>query len=134
MSRKGHIYKIQMCHIFKRFLLIISKVEILKIIEMNYITCNHGGTHAGQVEPTSTIELPMSRIEALQAERHSTGSLETFAQFFLHWAWLKTRCPKRCSRHALIVFAYATFEAVWKLYPTNSASRLLPYQVRLVFS
>ncbi len=74
---------------------------------MSYITCNRGGTHAGQVEPASTIELPVSRIEALQAERHSTGSLETFAQFFLHWAWLKTRCPKRCSRPALIVFAHA---------------------------
>ncbi len=107
MSRKGHIYRIQVCHISKPFLLIISKVEILKIIEMDYITCNRGGKHAGQVEPASTIELPMSRIEALQAERHSTGSRGAFAQFFLHWAWLKTRCPRRCSRPALIVFARA---------------------------
>ncbi len=35
------------------------------------------------------------------------SSLETFAQFFLHRAWPKTRGPERGFRSALIVVAHA---------------------------
>ncbi len=57
----------------------------------------------GRVEPASPIELTTFWTEALRARRSCASSLETFTQYFLHRAWLKTRGPESGSRSALIV-------------------------------
>ncbi len=69
------------------------------------LTCTCVGIHPGRIEPASPISLTTSRMEALQARRSCTSSLNTFTQSFLHRAWPKTRGPEIGSISALIVVA-----------------------------
>ncbi len=77
---------------------LLAKVASLYLIYL--YTCRHS---PGWVQSASSVELPTSRMEALQARWTCTSSLETFTNSFFHPAHPKTQSPHGGFRLSLTV-------------------------------